>query len=576
MATMKRSLTAILFADAVGYSRHMRASEQLAVRSIVHHISAIRQLIATTGGEHRGGAGDSVLATFNSVRDAVRCARAIQARAPAPDDLLDIQFRIGIHLGDMVEVDGDLHGDSVNIAARLEPIAPPGGICVSRSVYDALRGEADFAFVSIGRPKLKHMGEDLEVFTVVDAAAAGLSAPGLALAARSMDPNQPSIAVLPFECMSDRDDLAALASGFSDEVIGYLTRFSSLDVIARGSSIFGGSDSPDTGEKIARLNVRYVVQGRVQLSTRRIRVKVRLINVESRRALWSEQYDRVFDDIFDVQEDIAECAVAAMSVQIEEIERKLARARNPDSLDAYALQLRARDEIFLNEAQARLRALELAERAIAMSPDYARPYATKSRALSLGWKYSWSEDPEASFSEAHDEAMRAVAIDGNDPKGLAELGWMALFRREHDRSLAAFSRALELNPSDADILGEYADALKHSGQKDESIPLFQRAMRLNPIHRDRYARDLAHALMLNRDFEGAVDTINAMVDPTQALRVLTASYSHLGQHDLARQNAELLKARHPEFSAKRWAKIVPDRDPADTELLVEGLELAGL
>ena len=573
---MKRSLTAILFADAVGYSRHMRASEQLAVRSIVHHISAIRQLIATTGGEHRGGAGDSVLATFNSVRDAVRCARAIQARAPAPDDLLDIQFRIGIHLGDMVEVDGDLHGDSVNIAARLEPIAPPGGICVSRSVYDALRGEADFAFVSIGRPKLKNMGEDLEVFTVVDAAAAGLSAPGLALAARSMDPNQPSIAVLPFECMSERDDLAALASGFSDEVIGYLTRFSSLDVIARGSSIFGGSDSPDTGEKIARLNVRYVVQGRVQLSTRRIRVKVRLINVESRRALWSEQYDRVFDDIFDVQEDIAECAVAAMSVQIEEIERKLARARNPDSLDAYALQLRARDEIFLNEAQARLRALELAERAIAMSPDYARPYATKSRALSLGWKYSWSEDPEMSFAEAHDEAMRAVAIDGNDPSGLAELGSISLYRREHDRSLAAFSRALGLNPSDADILVEYADALKHSGRKAEAIPLFERAMRLNPFHRDRYARDLAHAFMLNRQFQMAIDTINGMVDPTQALRVLTASYAHLGMMDQARQSASVLKERYPDFTARGWAKIVPDRDPADTELLVEGLERAGL
>ncbi|MEM7444887.1 MAG: adenylate/guanylate cyclase domain-containing protein, partial [Pseudomonadota bacterium] len=449
---MKRSLTAILFADAVGYSRHMRESEQLAVRSIVFHISAIKRLLAEYGGTHGGGAGDSVLATFGSAREAVRCAIAIQSRERASDDLLNIQFRIGIHLGDMVEVDGELHGDSVNVASRLESIAAPGGINVSRSVYDALRGQTDFAFVSAGRPKLKNIGEDLEVFTVVHGLAAGITSEGQVSPPSWHGLQQPSIAVLPFECVSERDDLAILASGFAEELIGYMTRFRSLDVIARGSSIFKPSQSIAPNETIARLNVSYIVQGRVQLSTKRIRIKVRLINVESKRVMWAEQYDRVFDDIFDIQEDIAECAVATMAVQIEDIERRLARARNPESLDAYALQLRARDEILLNQAEARLRALELANKAISMSPDYARPHAMRSRALSLGWKYSWSEDPETSFADAHEAAMQAVSIDANDPRGLAELGSIALYRREHDRSLGAFSRALELNPSDADIL----------------------------------------------------------------------------------------------------------------------------
>ncbi|WP_305984547.1 adenylate/guanylate cyclase domain-containing protein [Roseibium sp. MMSF_3544] len=570
-------LTAILYADAVGYSALIRGNETLGIRSIRHHLREITELIRKHGGERRGGAGDSVLATFPSARAAMLCALDIQKREHDRADLQDVRFRIGIHTGDAVEADGQLHGDSVNVAARLEPLAPPGGICTSESVFNALRGLSEVQFESLGRPELKNMGADLEVFRVAglgDGAAPILMPTENGGESPISEAARPSVAVMPFTCLSAREDLAALADGFAAEVIGFLTRFRGLDVIAPSSSALG--IAAQSTELMQRLKVRYTVDGRVQLTERRMRVKVHLYDAEQNKAIWTESYDRVFDDIFDIQEEIAECAAASMAVQIEEAERWLARARNPDSLDAYALQLRASSEIFLNERDTCEAGKQLIGKAINISPDYARSYAVLSRAHHLDWKYSWSKDPKKSFKEAHDAAVKATVIDGSDARGQAEVGSVALYRREHDRSLAAYKRALELNPSDADIIGEYADSLKHAGEKKKAIRLFDRAIRLNPLHADRYRRDLAHTHLVNRDFEAAIATVMEMTDPTQALRVLTASSAYLGRMEDAKHWAEVLRKKYPGFSARAWAHIVPDRDPADTEIFVEGLERAGL
>lgn len=589
----------------------MRASEERAIRSLRWHLDVMRTHVKNYGGVIHGGAGDSIFASFDSAHDATICACAIQAREPPPEPLYDIKFRIGLHLGDVVEISGDQHGDSVNTAARLEPLAIPGGICVSRSIFDALRGSGAFAFEAIGTPELKNLGADLEVFRVeaigpiseaqierappapvVDlepepepdppiAAPVVLTDPPLPMPTHEPAPAEdplvaPVVAVLPFASISEREDMAALADCFADELIGFLTRFRSLDVIARGSTASAGMAALRPSDIGEQLNVRYLVQGRIRLSSSRIRVKVQLVQTASEHVVWTEDYDRNFDDIFDVQEDIAQQAVAAMAVQIEEFERRLVRERRPDSLDAYALQLQAREATFWTAPDMSAKARNLAEQAIALSPDYGRAHAVLSRTLSLSWKYGWSDEPEASFSDAHDAAMRAVSFDRNDARGLAELGFVTLYRREHDRSLASFARAIELNPSDADIIAEYADSLKHAGEKTKAIELFERAIRLNPYHRDGYARDLAHTYFVDRQFDRAIETIRSMTNPHMALRVLTASYSHLGREKEAKQAADVLRAQHPDFSASAWADIVPDRDSADTELLVEGLRIAGL
>lgn len=574
---MERKVTVVMYADAVGYSALMRKDEACAIKSIRHHLTDLVQAVEQFGGKRRGGAGDSLLATFPGVQPAMACATQFQSRVLSDPDLYDIRFRIGLHMGDAIDVDGQLFGDSVNVAARLEPLAGANGICVSSAIRDALRGVSEYTFRSVGRPNLKNIGNDIEVFHLL-----GFGPPPAQefneapVPAIEVDPRDtlPSVAVLPFETYSSRDDLRALAVGFAGEVVGYLTRFRGLDVIAPHSSLgaLGNTALPD----LNTLGVGYVITGAVQLSERRLRVRVALQTAERQRTIWTEKYDRTFEDIFDVQEDVAECSAAAMAVQIEDAERLIARARPAESLDAYALQLRARDAVFLNQPDTCRTSKELIGRALEISPYYARCYAVLARAHHLDWKYSWSADPEQSFHAAHSAAMRALEIDRSDAKGQAEVGSVSLYRREHERALAAFSRALELNPSDADIIGEYADALKHAGEKDEAIKHFQRAMRLNPVHSDRYRRDLSHAYLTNGDYLTARKTILDMTDPTQAIRVLVASCAHAGFMEDAHNWAVVLRKKHPGFSAREWAKIVPDKDPADTELLIDGLGKAGL
>ncbi len=593
MATMKRSLTAILFADAVGYSRHMRESEQLAVRSIVFHISAIKHLIDNAGGTYHGGSGDSVLATFNSVRDAVRCARTIQAREPAPDDLLDIQFRIGIHIGDMVEVEGELHGDSVNIAARLEPIAPPGGICVSRSVYDALRGEAEFTFISLGRPNLKYVGEDLEVFAIEDADTttrsgdAGTAKLSKAVSLRSSryaraqwlqpGPQQPSILVRPFAALGDDTQTKFFAIGFTTDLISRLARYRHLDVIGRASSFDVDASALDASAA-ARVDVRYVASGQFQIIGTKLQATAVLVDAQTEVVLWSESFRRDLDDIFAVQAEIVEIVAAAMAVEIDRVELEAARARDPDNLDAYSLVIHGRLENMEDGATGRTatdRAMRFFTNAVELAPSYSSALAGIARAHSVRWRFGWSDDRNKSMENAVQYALRAVDADQRDAIAHAGLAFVRLYRREHDRSLAAYEQALRLNPSDVEIIASYADALKHYGEPERAVPLFEKALRLNPLRPDLYLSDMAHAYFLQGDYETAIRTIHQMRQPLTAQRVLTASLMLAGREHEGRREAEILRRHLPGFSAAEWCKIVPDRLPEHSAMLQEGLERAG-
>lgn len=584
VTTMKRSLTAILFADAVDYSRRIRESEQLAVRSIVFHISAIKHLIENAGGTYHGGSGDSVLATFNSVREAVHCARAIQARKSAPGDLLNIQFRIGIHVGDMVEVDGEVHGDSVNIAARLEPIAAPGGICVSRSVYDALRGEAEVTFVSLGRPNLKNMGEDLEVFRVEDAGARDRSkavAPPVLQSVGTLwqtpGPQQPSILIRPFVALGDDAQTKCFAIGFTTDLISRLSRYRHLDVIGRASSFDVDTGAIDASAA-KRVHVRYVASGQFQIIGTKLRATAVLVDAQTDVVLWSEDFRRDLEDVFAVQAEVVEIVASAMAVEINRSESSAARVRDPDNLDAYALVVTGRLEDLDNGATGRTateRAMHLFSTAAERAPFYSAALAGMARAHITQWRYGWGRDRAESMENAVRFALESVDADQRDAAAHAELASVCLYRREHDRSLAVYEQALKLNPSDVEIIAAYADALKHYGEPEKAIPLFERALRLNPLRPDVYLGDLAHAHFLRQDYDTAIRTIRQMRQPLTAQRVLTASLMLAGREDEGRREADLLRKQMPDFSAALWSKIVPDRLPEHAALLREGLERAG-
>ncbi len=581
---MKRQLKALVFVDAVAFSARMKADEVASVEAINHVTRTIRALVWNFDGKVERYFGDGVFATFDSVERAVRCALTIQTQAGnldrPPGDGSPVRFRIGIHMGETFESGEQLLGHAVTVAARLEGVAEAGGVCVSGEVRAALDTAQDLTFEAMGNPELKNIGDEITIYRVRVSDDAPPPAPVVMNGHLADDPlerqAQPSVAVLPFEVAAMEQELFTVADGFDDEIIGYLTRFRSLDVTSRESSGKVGG-TPIADDAIGRrLNSRYLARGRVQVSGKRMRVKVRLLDALHDKVIWAETYDRTFEDVFDVQEDIAQCAVSAMAVQIEARERALARARAPESLGAYALMLRGRHEIDQFNAAATGRALRFVDQATSLDPHYSRAHAVAARAHCLNWKYAWVDDRDNNIHQAQSRAQYAIDMDLNDPSGHVELGFVSLYLRDHDRSLAAYERALELNPSDADVIAEYGDTLTHGGRAHEGIAQYEHAMRLNPFGRENYLRDLACAYFFLEDYDTAIRFGKSMENPAIVRYVMAASHAQLGRAQEAGDWARRIRANEPDFDVDTWVSVVPDKNPRAREIYAEGLRRAGL
>ena len=614
-------LTAILFVDIVESSRVMHQNELATQVQLPDHIDHLCDVVTNAGGLVRGLRGDGLLATFESAVNAVEGAIKIQAaRVLLSGAPVTLDFRVGIHLGDVVERGGEIYGTSVNMAARVEPLAPTGGICITRAVYDVVNHRVRASFESIGTPDLRNITDRIEVFRVIPdpgasrrtmavpsestqgvtgspstaqtvhgSPAAAQNPPespartptvsasaGAEPASQSSNDTIPSVAVLPFRSLSTREEDHYLANGIANDVITRLTRFRNLDVIARASTFSMNETDGNIREIGERLGVQYLAHGHLQVAGNRLRLAVDLVDPTSERIVASKSFDADFENVFEIQDQIAESAVSAMMVEIERAERGRAVARNPDSLNAYSLCLRGTEEVLQVSPESCRRAMILFDRAVEASPSYARAYAALSRAHSFQWKYRWVADREQALERAAATARHAVDLDFNDARAHAELGWVSLYKREHDVALASYQHALDLNPGDADIIAEYADVLKHDGQPAAAVPHFEHAIRLNPHAADHYRKDLAHTHLVNRDFEAAIQTVKQMRRPEIARRALVASYALLGRDDEACREANKLRADHPDFSAEAWVTMVPDRLPEHTELFLEGMKRAGL
>ena len=384
----------------------------------------------------------------------------------------------------------------------------------------------------------------------------------------------PSIAVMPLGNFSEIVGSEFVATGIALDVIGRLTRYRRLDVIAYASTVALPHLTPrEIGQ---RLGVRYIVQGGLRLGRTRMRLDVSLIDARTERVLWSEIFDRSFDDIFDVESEVAIALSSSIMVEIDHQERARVRARDPNSLDAYELCLRGLDDMLRLDQPGCDSALALFTRAEQREQGYARALSGISRAHGFYWKYRWINEREAALSRADDFALKAVDADVNDAGASAALGWVALYTRRHERSLAAYTHAMELNPSDADILAEYADSLGHSGANDEAIPLFLRAMRLNPQMSDIYSKDLAYVYIKAGHFDEAIRTIRRMRRPEIADLNLTAALALAGQTESALRSAESVRKTRPGFSPEAWVTMIPDLNADDTALFLDGLKRAGL
>jgi len=578
---VRQRLSAILFADVVNYSGAMERDQLGTHRRVMRRVNLFKSLVGDYDGHIFDVEGDAVKAAFNSAFQAVRFAVDLQREfrndavwSSGPDEPV---FRIGINLGEVIEEADGYYGHEVNVAARLQELALPGGICVSESVQRIVRGKLPVQMSPIGRRSLKNMAEPVEAYAIDLEAAAVPAAlpqpPALPSPAAMLEGG--SIVVLPLRNLSGDPSATHLCDGITSDIITNVSRFRDLTVIARHTAFLLRDTSLDLRDVGRHLGVRYALTGDLQLRDDRLSINVQLVDLDRGAVIWSDRYRGTLRDVFGFQEDITGVIAARIASHVAAAELRRTSSLPPSNLRAYGLVLRGQDFSLQFRRDANLHARRLFEEATGCDPHYGRAYAGMSRTFNTAWLYRWTEAPEVALDRAVELAAEAVKRDDLDARGHSELGYAFLYKRQHESSLAAYDRAIDLNPNDADILADMGDALTYSDQPERAIALLKRAMRLNPLYPDWYLWHLGEAYFHIEDYDAAITALKKMRDQSEAHRLLAASNAHLGRTAEAQQHAQQVIAVHPDFSIDHWRAVVP-YSPEPMKRFIEGLRLAGL
>jgi adenylate cyclase len=481
---VQRRLAAIIAADVAGYTRLMRLDEE---STMAAWWSCRREVIDPVVAEHGGRVvkltGDGFLAEFSSATDAVSAALAMQTEigSRAVDVPVDKQvlFRMGINLGDILWDDEDIYGDGVNIAARIEALADPGGILVSASVHDQVHHRLPLAFVDMGEQALKNIDLPVKVYRV-DGYGQGVGLAGQDSTARLL-PDKPSIAVLPFDNMSGDPEQEYFADGIAEDIITELSRFRDLFIVARNSTFQFKGGAVDIKGVARELGVRYVVEGSVRKSGNRVRITAQLIEAESGAHIWADRYDRELTDIFAVQDEVTVSIVTAIAPRSVDAARRRSREMSDQDLNSWDLTLQAIALLGKYEKQNNARAIELLERAIKVDPANARAHARLSYAVLIGSGYGWVDDIKAARKRALDEVKMAVDLDPDDAESRALLAAMfAYFENDVDAGLAELTVALKLNPNVATAHATLGGIHALRGDLKSSAACLEKALTLSP------------------------------------------------------------------------------------------------
>ncbi|MEQ1942395.1 tetratricopeptide repeat protein [Mesorhizobium sp. VNQ89] len=582
--TLNRRLSAILYADVHGYSRLMDHDEAGTVVRLTRSLTLIRNLVSDYGGSVVNTAGDGLVALFPSATlaldFAVEMQREMSHEAVWSGDQEPIAYRIGVTIGDTIAGDGGVYGHGINMAARIQSLASPGGICISGSVQQFVRAQPEYSFRSLGKKKLKNIEDEIEVF-VVDFDLAHPEVPAsplsdMPIAQLKHSTPDSSLAVLPLENVSGDSADLHLCQGVVADLISNLCRFRNLMVIARHSTVAVAAHTKSLREIGNQLGVRYLLSGSLQRAGNRLRVAVDLIEAQTENTIWSERYDGGIEDIFAFQDDVTATTASRLAVHIDMAEKRRLTSQNYPNLHAYGLILRGQDLSFRFRPESNWHARRLYEQARDLDPNYGRSYAAISRTFNVEWRYAWTKDPERALNEALNLANLAVQHDDLDARGYSEMGLAHLYKKEHGPAIAAYERALQLNPNDADLLAEMGDCLVYVRQAERAVKLIERAMRLNPYHPDNYFWYLGDAYFHLGEYEKTIQTLKKMRDASEGHRLMAASYALLGKDDEAGKHARSLLQVHPNFTIDRWRKVPPNQYPEDLEVFVEGLRKAGL
>ncbi len=579
---VERRLAAIFAADVAGYSRMMEQDEVGTLRTLTAHREIMDRLIVEHGGRIANTAGDSVLAEFPSAVDAVRCAAQVQdALSRANQDVSEdrrLQFRIGVHVGDVMTRGGDLLGDGVNIAARLEGIADPGGICISEATYGYVRKVVPLIFTDLGPQKVKNIEEPIGAYALSETS----PNPTQINPTKSLPlPSKPSMAVLPFTNMSGDPEQEYLADGMVEEITAALSRIRSLFVIARNSSLSYKGTKKDVRQIAQELGVRYVLVGSVRKSGLRIRVTAELVDGSVGGHIWADRYDSQVEDIFDLQDRLTEAIIGAILPNIRATEIERARRKRPDSLDAYDCVMRAMPTVWSNDPETATQALELLERAMALDPDYALAKSMASWCHAQQAMYLRSSDPQRDRKRALALAEEAARLDSNDPLVLTTLSAAYTLSGRLDRASTLIERALQLDPNSAWAWQRSGWIHVYRDQPELALDHFNHGLRISPfdpINFNSYiGMGVAHFAAVR--YEDAIEWLRKGLQERPsavwAYRLLTPAYAQAGRMEDARQSATLLLQSHPDFTISRHYQTIIS--PAEhMSRIIEGLRKAGV
>jgi adenylate cyclase len=624
----KRKLTAILSADVAGYSRLMAEDETSTVKTIATY----REVIASLIKQHRGrvvdSPGDNLLAEFSSVVDAVQCAVAVQneiqtRNAELPDNRR-MEFRIGINLGDVIDEEDRIYGDGVNIAARLEAMAEPGGICVSKTAFDQIETKLPLGYEYLGEQSVKNIPKPVGAYRVLmkpDAAgkvigekrflgrysrrtamtaiiilvlvAGGLVGWNIYLQQSkriepaSLEkmalplPDKPSIAILPFKNVSGDPDQEYIADGITENLINVFSRNPELFVIA-SNSVFTYKGKPVKVQQVSEdLGVRYVLEGSVQKSGDRMRIHAQLIDAIKGTHLWAESYDRNFEHLFALQDEITKNIL--MELQVKLTWGETAHIFETKNLKAWEYSIKGLHLFYNTSKENNAKAAELLNKAIKLDSDYVLPL------LLLGWirlqalQFGWSDSPADSFRQAGELAKKALEINENESMTYSLLSTLYRAQEQHDKAISAGEKAISLSPNDPLARAIQGDTLKYAGRFEEAIKESEMAIRLQPYYPDWYLAVLCMSYYYVGRYEDAVSALNQALNRAEKQKsnygfhiVLAVNYIQLGKTKQARYHAEEALKLNPEFNLEVARRTAPYKDPTHVEKQIADLSKAGI
>ena len=586
LGDVSRKLVAVFAADVEGYSRLMGADEVGTLKGLTERRAILDRFI----GEHRGRiantAGDSVLAEFGSAVDAVQCAVEAQtALAEANSSLAPdrrISFRIGVHIGDVMVRAGDLFGDGVNIAARLQTLANPGTVCISGATYDQVRKVLPMTFVDLGVQQVKNIQEPIRAFQVSAPSETQQAARERAAEAESLPPmpDKPSIAVLPFENMSGDPEQEYFADGMVEEITTALSRFKWLFVIARNSSFTFKGQAVDVKEVGRRLGVRYVLEGSVRKASGKVRITGQLIDAVTGTHIWADRFERDLTDIFALQDEVTVAVVSAIQPKLLQTEIAMATRRRPENLTAYDFYLRALQQYYLTTREGAAEAIRLAHRALELDPRFGLVAALAGASHTRNVLWGYAADPQFDRKEAVRLLRLALSLDDSDADALA---WAAFISAnmvgDCESSVEMADRAVALNPNSHQAWGCRGQVYLIAGLPEEAVRSFEHAIRMSPVDRRLHLSfaGMGMAFIELRRFDEAIvagkKAQRQNPSYSAAYRCLASAFAHLGRDAEAREAAARLLEVDPGFTISAW---ISRGAQSNAKLLIEGLRKAGL